>query len=198
MSHSIVIKYHDIQVIYYNSSLDWYILLKWVGRGCPSNRDDITPPCLLILTPLLQLTYCSPLPIVPLFLLFYGFGLGLIEYATRSFYTSADTHMTEHIIYRHWNYSKSGTNIGIWPKFLRTYSSTSNSILFISIRRLSILQALALVIASAGFDSPFIYLTSATSLCLYASQRYIILIISLFLAVVPSLTKQLYNDFKLI
>ena len=163
-----------------------------------------------MLTPLLWLTYCSPLPIVPLFLLFYGFGLGLTEYATRSFHTSADTHMTEHIIYRHWNYSKSGTNIGIRPKFLRTYcspnssfflsrstySSTSNSILFVLIRRLSALQALVLVIASAGFDSPFIHLTSATSLRLYASRRHIISIMSLFLAVVPSLTRQSYNDFE--
>ena len=112
-------------------------------------------------------SYYSPLPIIPLFLLFYSFGLGLIEYATWSFYTLANTYITKHIIYRHQNYSKSGTNIGIQPKFLRTYyslnssfflscstySSTSNSILFMSIRRLSVLQALALVITSAGFNS---------------------------------------------
>ena len=50
--------------------------------------------------------------------------------------------------------------------------------------------------ASARFDSPLIHLTSATSRRLYACQRHIISIISLFSAIVPNLTRQSNRDFE--
>jgi hypothetical protein len=83
-----------------------------------------------------------------------------------------------------------------YPRF--TYSFTSNCNMFVSISRLRAFEDFDFVIASAGFDSPLIYLTFAISLRLYAWQRHIILIISRFSCIVPSLTKHLYNNFEFV
>ena len=83
-----------------------------------------------------------------------------------------------------------------YPRF--THSFTFNYNIFVLISRLRAFEDFDFVIASARFNSPLIYLTSAISLCLYAQQRHITSIISRFSCVIPSLTKHLYNDFEFI
>jgi hypothetical protein len=83
------------------------------------------------------------------------------------------------------------------PPYLRsTHSSTSNYMVFVSIRRLRAFVGFDFVMESAGFDSPLIHLTSAISRYSYAWRRYIISIIRCFSRVVPNLTRHLYNDFE--
>jgi hypothetical protein len=84
--------------------------------------------------------------------------------------------------------------ICLYPR--STHSSTSNCSVFVSISRLRAFEDFDFVIALAGFDSPLIHLTSAISLCSYAWQRHIILIISLFSCVVPSFTRHFYSDLE--
>jgi hypothetical protein len=69
-------------------------------------------------------------------------------------------------------------------------------ILFESIKSRSARQGFDLVIASAKLLSPLIYLTFAISRRSYDCRRHIRLTISCFSCVVPSLTKQSYNDFE--
>jgi hypothetical protein len=72
-----------------------------------------------------------------------------------------------------------------------THSTVFNSIRFVLISRLRANNSLLLVIASVGWLSLSIYLTLAISRLLYNCYRYIILIISLFSYIVPSLTRYL-------
>jgi hypothetical protein len=86
----------------------------------------------------------------------------------------------------------------ICPYLRFTHSSTFNCNVFVSIR---VLRAFVgfdfdFVIASARFDLPLIHLTSATSLRSYAWRRHIMSIIRRFSCVVPSFTRQLYNNFE--
>jgi len=72
-----------------------------------------------------------------------------------------------------------------------TYSTIFNSIWFVLISRLRANNGLLLVIASVGLLSLLIYLTLAISRLLYNWRRHIILTISLFSCVVPSLIRHL-------
>ena len=79
-----------------------------------------------------------------------------------------------------------------------TYSIVFNLIQFVLISYLRANDGLFLVIAFIGLLSPLIYLTLAISRLLYNWCRYIILIISLFSCVVPSLTRHLQINLKLV
>ena len=72
-----------------------------------------------------------------------------------------------------------------------TYFTVFNLIRFVLISCLRANNGLLLVIASIGLLSPLIYLTLAISRLLYNWRRHIILIMSLFSYVVPSLTRYL-------
>ena len=72
-----------------------------------------------------------------------------------------------------------------------TYSTVFNSIRFVSISYLRADNGLLLVIISVGLLSLSIYLILAISHLLYDWRRHIILIISLFSCVVPSLIRHL-------
>ena len=73
---------------------------------------------------------------------------------------------------------------------------TCSLIIFVLIRSFSAWQGFNFVIAFARLLPLLIYLIFAISLLLYNYCRYIKLTISCFFYVVPSLTKQLYRDFK--
>jgi len=79
-----------------------------------------------------------------------------------------------------------------------THSSTSNCIVFVSINCLRAFEDFVFdfVIASAGFELPLIHLTFAISLRSYACRRHIMSIINRFSCVVPSFTRQSYNDLE--
>jgi len=79
---------------------------------------------------------------------------------------------------------------------LSTHSNTSSSTLFVSISRFSAPDALPFVIESAGLELLLIQRTSAISLLSYACRKHRISIMSLFSAVVPSLTRQSYRDLE--
>jgi hypothetical protein len=72
-----------------------------------------------------------------------------------------------------------------------THSTAFNLIRFILISRLRANNSLLLVIVSIGLLSLLIYLTLAISCLLYNWRRHIILIISLFSYIVPSLIRYL-------
>ena len=86
----------------------------------------------------------------------------------------------------------------ICPYPRSTHSSTSNYIVFVSINYLRAFEDFVFdfVIASAGFELPLIHLTSAISLRLYACRRHIMSIINRFSCVVPSFTRQSYNNLE--
>ena len=79
-----------------------------------------------------------------------------------------------------------------------THFTVFNLIWFILISRLKASNGLLLVIVSTGLLSLLIYLTSAISHLLYDWCRHIILIISLFSCVVPSLTRYLQINLELV
>ena len=79
-----------------------------------------------------------------------------------------------------------------------THSTVFNSIWFVLINYLRANNGLLLVIASIGLLSPLIHLTLAISHLLYDWHRYIILIISLFSCIVPSLIKHLQINLELV
>src|SRR5277367_846825 len=66
--------------------------------------------------------------------------------------------------------------------------------LFIDMRVSNALLGDAFVMASAGLSAPLIHLISPISQFLYDCLRLIILIISLFSVVVPSLIRHLYRE----
>ena len=72
-----------------------------------------------------------------------------------------------------------------------TYFTVFNLIWFVLISHLKANNGLLLVIASIGLLSPLIYLILAISRLLYDWRRYIILIISFFSYIVPSLIRYL-------
>ena len=72
-----------------------------------------------------------------------------------------------------------------------THFTVFNSIRFVLISHLRANDGLLLVIVSTGLLSLLIYLTLAISRLLYNWCRYIILIISFFSCVVPSLIRHL-------
>jgi len=86
----------------------------------------------------------------------------------------------------------------ICPYPRSTHSSTSNYIVFVSINYLRAFEDFVFdfVIASAGFELPLIHLTSAISLRSYACRRHIMSIINRFSCVVPSFTRQSYNNLE--
>ena len=79
-----------------------------------------------------------------------------------------------------------------------THSTVFNSIRFVLISHLRASNSLLLVIASAGLLSPSIHLTLAILRLLYDWRRHMTLIINLFSCVVPSLTKHLQINLKLV
>ena len=79
---------------------------------------------------------------------------------------------------------------------LSTYLVTCSLTIFVSIRSFNAWYGFNFIIVSVKLLPPLIYLISAISLLLYNYYRHIRSIISCFSYVVPSLTRQLYRDFK--
>jgi hypothetical protein len=77
-----------------------------------------------------------------------------------------------------------------------TYLVTYSLIIFILIKSFNAWQGFNFIIIFTGLLPLLIYLISAISLFLYNCYRYIRSTISRFSYIVPSLTKQLYRDFK--
>src|SRR6266702_1771257 len=79
---------------------------------------------------------------------------------------------------------------------LSTHLVTYSLTIFVSIKSFNAWQGFNFIIASTGLLPPSIHLISAISLLLYNCCKHIKSTINHFSCVVPSLTKQLYKDFK--